>query len=81
MGGPVIRGADVLLHSAGRRTQSVDQNGFAVNYLYKLGLLAGLTDSQGNVIVCYTYDATSRLVRKNLGNCSQPTTRARSLFS
>ena len=54
--------------SAGRRIQSVDQDGFTVSYLYNLGLLAGLTDGNGKPIVTYTYDAVGRLSRKDMGN-------------
>ena len=55
--------------SAGRRIQSVDQDGFTVKYLYnEMGLLAGLTDGQGDPIVTYAYDAAGRLIRKDMGN-------------
>src|SRR5439155_17147496 len=55
--------------AAGRRTRSVDQDGFTVNYLYDgLGRLAGLRDGSGGVIVSYTYDIVGRLIRKDLGN-------------
>jgi RHS repeat-associated protein len=59
--------------SAGRRTQSVDQNGFTVNYRYTLGLLAGLSDGNGNPIVTYTYDAAGRLIQKDMGNGTSTT--------
>jgi RHS repeat-associated protein len=53
----------------GRRTQSVDQDAFTVNYQYNaVGQLAGLTDGSGNPIVSYTYDAAGRLTEKDLGN-------------
>ncbi len=55
--------------AAGRRTQSVDQGGFTVNYLYdSLGRLHGLTDGSNNAIVTYTYDGVGRLARADLGN-------------
>jgi RHS repeat-associated protein len=53
---------------AGNRIQSVDQDGFTVNYQYEVGMLAGLTDGNGRPIVTYTYDAAGRLIRKDLGN-------------
>jgi RHS repeat-associated protein len=57
-----------------RRTQSVDQNGITVNYTYNLGgLLAGLTDGNGNLIVLYTYDKMDRLIRTDDGNLTYAT--------
>src|SRR5581483_11681791 len=54
---------------AGRRVQMVDQDGFTRNYSYDtVGRLASLRDGQGQAIVSYTYDALSRLSRKDLGN-------------
>ena len=54
---------------ADRRTKSVDQTGFTVNYSYTAsGLLAGLTDGHGNPIASYTYDTADRLIEKDLGN-------------
>src|SRR5262249_13314184 len=58
-----------MYDSAGRRIESVDQDGFTVKYHYDdMGMLAGLTDGQGHPIVTYTYDAAGRLIRKDLGN-------------
>jgi YD repeat-containing protein len=55
--------------SGDRRTQSIDQNGFTVNYTYNaVGLLAELTDGNGNPIVTYTYDSMGRLIREDKGN-------------
>ena len=55
--------------TGGRRTQSVDQTGFTVNYSYDaLGRLAELTDGSGNLIVAYTYDAAGNLIQKDMGN-------------
>ena len=55
--------------AGGRRTQSVDQSGFTVNYHYDaVGRLAELTDGNGRLIVSYTYDAAGRLIEKDLGN-------------
>jgi RHS repeat-associated protein len=57
-----------------RRTQSVDQNGFTVNYTYTpTGQLAGLTEGAGNLIVNYTYDIMDRLVREDMGNLTYTT--------
>src|SRR5262249_52022131 len=54
---------------AGRRTQSVDQTGFTVKYIYgATGLLTGLQDGAGIPIVTYTYDAMGLLQRKLLAN-------------
>ncbi len=54
---------------ADRRTQSVDQTGFTVNYSYNAaGLLGGLTDGHGNLIVKYVYDTADRLTEKDMGN-------------
>ena len=53
----------------GQRTQSVDQTGFTVNYIYdSLGRLSELTDGSGNLIVQYTYDAAGNLIQKDMGN-------------
>jgi len=55
--------------AGGRRIEMVDQTGFTVKYSYNsAGLLAGLTDGQGNLIVAYTYDAVGRLIQKDMGN-------------
>jgi RHS repeat-associated protein len=60
--------------SGDRRTQSIDENGFTVNYSYDAtGALAGLTDANGNLIVSYTYDAAGRLIGKNMGNGTHTT--------
>jgi RHS repeat-associated protein len=59
--------------SAGRRIQSTDQDGFTVKYLYKRGMLVGLTDGSNNSIVSYTYDAAGRLIRKDMGNSTYAT--------
>jgi RHS repeat-associated protein len=55
--------------AGGRRTESVDQSGFRVNYQYDaVGRLARLSDGNGGLIVGYTYDAAGRLIEKDLGN-------------
>jgi RHS repeat-associated protein/uncharacterized repeat protein (TIGR01451 family) len=55
--------------AGGRRTSSVDQNGFTVNYQYDaVGRLARLSDGNGGLIVGYTYDPAGRLIEKDLGN-------------
>src|SRR5215472_7072420 len=60
--------------AADRRTQSVDRSGFTVNYTYNAaGLLAGLTDGNGNPIVTYTYDSMGRLIREDKGNGTHTT--------
>ncbi len=57
------------LDATGRRTQMVDQTGYTVNYQYTAdGQLAGLTDSNGNPIVTYTYNADDELTRTDNGN-------------
>ena len=62
--------------SAGRRIRSVDQDGFTVNYSYNPeGLLAGLTDGNGNPIVTYAYDPAGRVARKDMGNGTYTTYR------
>jgi RHS repeat-associated protein len=53
----------------GKRTQSVDQTGFTVNYTYdSAGRLSKLTDSGGKLIVQYTYDGAGQLIQKDMGN-------------
>ena len=53
----------------GQRTQSVDQSGYTVNYIYdSLGRLYQLTDGSGNPIVQYTYDNLDQLHQKLNGN-------------
>jgi RHS repeat-associated protein len=55
--------------SGGRRAQSVDQDGFTVNYSYDAaGRLAELTDAAAATIVGYTYDPAGRIAREDLGN-------------
>lgn len=55
--------------ASGRRTRSVDQDGFAVNYHYNsVGWLDRLTDSNDQLIVQYTYDVAGRVIRKDSGN-------------
>jgi RHS repeat-associated protein/uncharacterized repeat protein (TIGR01451 family) len=55
--------------TTGQRTQSVDQNGFTVNYSYDaLGRLSQLTDGSGNLIVAYTYNSVGQLAAKQNGN-------------
>src|SRR5262249_51218430 len=55
--------------AAGRRTQSIDQNGFQVNYFYDAaGRLSSLRDGANALIVAYQYDAAGNLMRKDLGN-------------
>ncbi|MBY0524350.1 MAG: pre-peptidase C-terminal domain-containing protein [Gemmataceae bacterium] len=56
-----------------RRTQSVDQDGFTIQYLYdSLGRLSELRDltggGAGTLVVHYTYDLAGRLVQKDNGN-------------
>ena len=59
----------LFYNSGGQRVQSVDQTGFTVNYAYDdAGRLSKLTDSGGNLIVQYTYDADGRLIEKDNGN-------------
>ena len=58
----------------GQRTQSVDQTGFTVNYIYdSLERLSKLTDVHGNLIVQYTYDSVGNLVGKDMGNGTHTT--------
>src|SRR5262249_10007502 len=55
--------------AGGRRTQSIYQSGFTVDYTYDAdGRLSKLTDGSGALIVLYTYDAAGRLARKDMGN-------------
>ncbi len=55
--------------ATGQRTQSVDQDGFTVNYAYdSLGRLSKLTDGSGNLIVQYTYNSLGQLAEKQNGN-------------
>ena len=55
--------------AGGRRTQSVDQDGFTVNYSYDAAdRLSELKDGNGNLIVQYTYDAAGNLIQKTNGN-------------
>ncbi len=56
--------------AAGRRTMSVDQNGFTINYSYDtLGRLHGLTDGNNSTIITYTYDSVG-VSGKVLGNAT-----------
>jgi RHS repeat-associated protein len=56
-------------NAQGQRTQSVDQDGFKVNYAYDaLGRLSTLTDGSNNSIVHYTYNSVGQLSRKDNGN-------------
>lgn len=53
----------------GRRTQSVDEGGFTVKYIYDTaGRLQELKDAANARIVLYTYDTAGRVIRKDLGN-------------
>ncbi len=53
----------------GQRTQSVDQDGFTVNYMYDaLGRLYQLKDGAGSLIVQYTYNNLGQLQQKQNGN-------------
>jgi RHS repeat-associated protein len=55
--------------SVGRRTKSVDQLGFTVNYAYdSAGRLFRLTDAGGNLIVQYAYNAAGYLSQQDMGN-------------
>ncbi len=55
--------------TTGLRTQSVDQDGFTVNYFYNgQGQLAELKDGAGNLIVEYTYNQLGQLATKLNGN-------------
>ena len=61
--------AEFSYNVVGQRTQSVDQTGFTVNYIYDaLGRLSELTDANGNLIVLYSYDAAGNLIQKDNGN-------------
>ena len=61
-------------NSVGKRTQSVDQSGFTINYQYDaVGRLAELTDGGGAMIVQYGYDLVGRLIQKDLGNGTRTT--------
>ncbi len=56
-------------NTVGERTQSVDQTGFTVNYIYDaLGRLSQLTNGGGGLIVQYVYDNANNLIQKNNGN-------------
>ena len=56
-------------NTGGLRTQSIDQSGYTINYVYdSAGRLSELTDGSGALIVQYTYDADGRLSRKDMGN-------------
>jgi RHS repeat-associated protein len=60
--------------TTGQRRQSVDQDGFAVNYTYDpLGRLFKLTDGSGNLIVQYTYNNLGQLTGKQNGNRTSTT--------
>ena len=53
----------------GERTQSVDQTGFTVNYIYgATGRLTELTDANNSLIVQYLYDAAGNLIQQNNAN-------------
>jgi RHS repeat-associated protein len=55
--------------ATGQRIQSVDQNGFKVNYSYDVqGRLSILTDGANSPIVQYTYNSLGQLVNKVNGN-------------
>lgn len=55
--------------SIGRRTQSEDQDGKIVNYIYDTaGRLKELRDGSNMLIVSYAYDAIGRLTRKDMNN-------------
>ncbi len=61
-------------NAAGQRAQSVDQDGFTVNYTYNvLGQLSELTDGSGNLIVRYSYNNLNELVNKLNGNGTSTT--------
>ncbi len=60
--------------SGGRRTNMVDQNGFAVQYRYDAqGRLAALRDGSGAMIVSYTYDNAGQLIRRDRANGTHST--------
>lgn len=60
--------------ATGQRTQSVDQDGFTVNYLYDApGRLSGLTDGGNSPIVTYTYNSLGQLTKKQNGNGTNTT--------
>ncbi|MEX2142570.1 MAG: RHS repeat-associated core domain-containing protein [Pirellulales bacterium] len=66
---PSGRSLEFTYDENGRRTRSVDQHGFTVNYEYDAGgRLSRLADGSGGTIVGYTYDEAGRLSRKELGN-------------
>ncbi len=55
--------------TTGQRTQSVDQDGFTINYKYDpLGRLYQLLDGSNNLIVQYTYNNLGQLQKKLNGN-------------
>ncbi len=66
---PGGRSLSFTYDATGRRTKSVDQDGFTVNYSYDtLGRLSGLTDGANLSIVAYSYDDVGRLQRQDQGN-------------
>ncbi len=55
--------------SAGRRTETTDQDGFKQRYSYDaLGRLARVSDTSDTTIVTYAYDALGRLSTETQGN-------------
>ncbi|MEQ1828603.1 MAG: RHS repeat-associated core domain-containing protein, partial [Pirellula sp.] len=66
---PNGRYLDYTYDSFGRRTQMVDQDGFATKYEYDTaGRLYRLRDSADTILVTYTYDTAGRLSRIDKGN-------------
>ncbi len=65
---------DFTYNLQGERTQSVDQDGFTVNYSYDApGRLSKLTDGSGTLIVQYTYNNLGELAKKLNGNGTSTT--------
>jgi YD repeat-containing protein len=66
---PNGRYLDYTYDAFGRRTQMVDQDGFATKYEYDAaGRLYRLRDSANTLLVTYTYDTAGRLSRIDKGN-------------
>jgi RHS repeat-associated protein len=55
--------------AGGRRSTSVDKDGFTMQYVYgQAGRLAQLVDDTGKALVKYTYDKAGRVTRKDDAN-------------
>ncbi len=56
-------------NAQGQRVQSVDQNGYTINYSYdSQGLLSKLTDGSDNLIVQYSYNSLAQVTQRLNGN-------------